>query len=145
MKRSLFVLALLAMAPGVSAEPFIGEQERLASYCAGYHEARVRELNGYLKLRCESSTSRECKAAAAELDRIQKLDARIWAFLTTQLYTAKDRSELEKAQGRKAFEKGSEDTMTCRTRGPDKRAEDLLACRETQGCTYDGRFPFLAP
>ena len=35
--------------------------------------------------------------------------------------------------------------LGCKRRSPDKRAEDLLICRESQGCLIDARFSFLPP
>ena len=55
----------MARAQGVG---FLTEQERLASYCAGVSEARMLDMNDFLKGQCTgSSTRKECRDTAEAL------------------------------------------------------------------------------
>ena len=58
------VVASQGMAQGVG---FLTEQERLASYCAGVSEARIRELDWFLKSKCAGSDRKECRDGLDEL------------------------------------------------------------------------------
>jgi hypothetical protein len=139
---SLALAASLAMAQGVG---FLTEQERLASYCAGVSEARMREFDGFLKSKCAGSDRKECRDSLDELERAQKMDRRLWGYLTSQIFTDKEHGPKEKLLSQTEMARGSDDWLGCKRRSPDKRAEDLLICRESQGCLIDARFSFLPP
>jgi hypothetical protein len=132
----------LAIAQGVG---FLTEQERLASYCAGVSEARMRELDVFLKSKCTGSDRKECRDSLDELERAQKMDRRLWGYLTGQIFTSKEHGAKEKLLSQTEMARGSDDWLGCKRRSPDKRAEDLLICRESQGCLIDARFSFLPP
>jgi hypothetical protein len=132
----------LAMAQGVG---FLTEQERLASYCAGVSEARTRELDGFLKSKCIGSDRKECRDSLDELERAQKMDRRLWGYLTSQIFTSKEHGPKEKVLSQTEMARGGDDWLGCKRRSPDKPAEDLLICRESQGCLIDARFSFLPP
>jgi len=83
----------LAIAQGVG---FLTEQERLASYCAGVSEARMRELDVFLKSKCTGSDRKECRDSLDELERAQKMDRRLWGYLTGQIFTSKEHGAKEK-------------------------------------------------
>jgi hypothetical protein len=136
------VVASQAMAQGVV---FLTEQERLASYCAGVSEARMRELDEFLKGKCAGSDRKECRDGLDELVRAQRMDSRLWAYLTKQIFTSKEQGPKEKALSQKEMSRGSDDWLACKRRPSDKAAEDLLICRESQGCLIDARFSFLPP
>ena len=151
MKLALRVLAAVMMTSALAASAaaqapsFLTEEEKLASYCAGVSESRMRALEQFLKTQCAASTRRECKDATADLARAKKLDVRLWAFLTEKIYTSDERGKLAKDLAPKMTAKGSDDWFTCQHRPPTQRPDDLLACRETQGCQVEARFPFLPP
>jgi len=134
--------ALPAIGQGVG---FLTEQERLASYCAGVSEARIRELEGFLKEKCVGSKRQECLDTQDELGRTQLKDRRLWAYLTKQIFTSKEQGPKEKVLSQKEMGRGSDDWLACKRRGREQRAEDLLICRESQGCLIDARFSFLPP
>jgi hypothetical protein len=136
----LAVVASQAAAQGVG---FLTEQERLASYCAGVSEARVRELDEFLKTKCVGSDRKECRDGVDELLRAQQMDRRLWAYLTKQVFTSKDQGPKEKVLSQKEMARGSDDWLACKRRSPNQRADDLLICRESQGCLIDSRFSFL--
>jgi len=52
-------LAMVASQAGAQGVGFLTEQERLASYCAGVSEARMRELDAFLKNKCAGSDRKE--------------------------------------------------------------------------------------
>jgi hypothetical protein len=131
-----------AIAQGVG---FLTEQERLASYCAGVSEARMRELDMFLKGKCTGSDRKECRDSLDDLERAHKMDRRLWAYLTAQIFTSKEHGPKEKLLSQTEMGRGSDDWLGCKRRSPDKRAEDLLICRESQGCLIDTRFSFLPP
>ena len=151
MKLGLRVLAAvtmtfaLAAAARAQAPTFLTEEEKLVSYCAGVSESRMRALDQFLKTQCAASTRRECKDAAADLARAKKLDVRLWAFLTEKIYTSDERGKSAKDLAPKMTAKGSDDWFACQHRLPTQRPDDLLACRETQGCQVESRFSFLPP
>jgi hypothetical protein len=136
------IVASQAVAQGVG---FLTEQERLASYCAGVSEARMRELGDFLKTKCAGSDRKECRDSLDDLERAQKMDRRLWAYLTAQIFTSKEHGPKEKLLSQTEMARGSDDWLGCKRRSPDKRAEDLLICRESQGCLIDTRFSFLPP
>ena len=131
-----------AAAQGVG---FLTEQERLASYCAGVSEARMRELDEFLKNKCTGSDRKECRETLDELVRSQRMDRRLWTYLTAQIFTSKEQGPREKVLSQKEMARGSDDWLACKRRRPDQRADDLLICRESQGCLIDARFSFLPP
>ena len=143
----VLAMAGLAMASQAAAQGvgFLTEQERLASYCAGVSEARMRELDQFLKNKCTGSDRKECRDSLDELERAQKMDRRLWAYLTAQIFTSKEHGPKEKLLSQTEMARGSDDWLGCKRRSPDKRAEDLLICRESQGCRIDARFSFLPP
>ena len=144
----LTVAALVgATVAAAVAQPvgFLTEQQRLASYCAGVSEARMRQLEGFLKNECPGSERKECRQAQADLDKAKIMDRRLWDFLTTQIYTAKDQSKNEKNWSITVMSRGSDDWTACQRRPADQRGEDPLPCREAKGCLIDARFRFLPP
>ena len=136
----LAIVAWQAWAQGVG---FLTEQERLASYCAGVSEARMRELDEFLKNKCAGSDRKECRDGLDELVRAQRMDRRLWAYLASQIFTSKEQGPKEKALSQKEMARGSDDWLACKRRRPDQRPDDLLICRESQGCLIDARFSFL--
>jgi hypothetical protein len=138
----LTIVASQAMAQGVG---FLTEQERLASYCAGVSETRMRELDEFLKNKCAGSDRKECRDGLDDLVRAQRMDRRLWGYLTGQIFTSKEQGPKEKALSQKEMARGSDDWLACKRRRPDQRADDLLICRESQGCLIDARFSFLPP
>ena len=65
------IAASQAMAQGVG---FLTEQERLASYCAGVSEARMLDMNDFLKGQCTgNSTRKECRDTAEAFVRRKRL------------------------------------------------------------------------
>jgi len=139
-------LGLVASAPGARAQGvgFLTEQERLASYCAGVSEARMLGMNDFLKGQCSGgATRKECRDTAEELEKAKIRDRRLWDYLTRQIFTSRDQGSRERTLAQRAIAKGNSDWMACKLRDPTKRAEELLICRESQGCLIDARFGFL--
>jgi hypothetical protein len=136
-------LALWAPAARAQGVGFLTEQERLASYCAGVSEARMREMTEFLQNQCTSSTRRECRDMTEELEKTKVRDRRLWDYLTRQIITSREQGKREKTLATNMIAKGNNDWLTCKRRDPGKPAEDLLICRETQGCLIDARFGFL--
>jgi hypothetical protein len=136
-------LALWAPAAGAQGVGFLTEQERLASYCAGVSEARMRDMNELLTSQCTGSTRRECRDMAEELEKAKVRDRRLWDYLTRQIITSREQGKREMTLAQNTIAKGNDDWLTCKRRDPNKPAEELLACRETQGCLIDARFGFL--
>lgn len=137
--------ALWASEAAAQGVGFLTENERLASYCAGVSEARMRDLSEFLKDQCAGSKRRECRETAAELEKAQIRDRRLWDYLARQIITSRDQGRREKALSSNAIAKGNSDWMACKQRDPGKPAEELLVCRESQGCLIDARFGFLDP
>jgi hypothetical protein len=143
-------LWMVAMALGVAsdvvAQPlsFLTEQQKLASYCAGVSESRLRELGDFMKNDCANSKRRECVKAGDDLSKAQIMDRRLWSYLN-DLYTSKDFGSRQKMLSQQAMGKGSEDWTTCKRRPPGQQADDLPVCRESLGCLIDVRFMFLPP
>jgi hypothetical protein len=131
---------LSADAQGVG---FLTEQERLASYCAGVSEARLRDMREFLKSECTGSRRRECREATEELEQAKVRDRRLWDYLTRQIITSREQGKREKTLSAVTIAKGNNDWLACRQRDPHKPAEELLACRESRGCLIDARFGFL--
>jgi hypothetical protein len=136
-------IALWAGSAGAQGVGFLTEQERLASYCAGVSEARMRFMELFLKEQCVGSTRRECKDVAESLDQAKVRDRRLWDYLTRQIFTSRDQGRKERTLAQKQIAKGNDDFLTCQRRDFGKRPEDLPACRESQGCQIDARFGFL--
>jgi hypothetical protein len=149
MKRGVYLLAaglvLTASQATGQGVGFLTEQERLASYCAGVSETRMRELEEFLKDKCTGSSRKECRETLDELVRAQRMDRRLWAYLTGQIFTSREQGPREKALSQKEMARGGDDWLACKRRGREQRAEDLLICRESQGCLIDARFSFLPP
>src|SRR3954468_12390831 len=82
-----------ASAQGVG---FLTEQERLATYCAGVSEARMRSMELFLKEQCPSSTRRECKDVAEQLATAKVRDKRLWDYMTRQIFTSRDQGRRER-------------------------------------------------
>jgi hypothetical protein len=141
------LVALSGGAPRVSAQGvgFLTEQQQLASYCAGVSESRKRELNDFIKNECAGSRRKECTAAADALGRAQILDRRLWAYRTTESFTSKDQGPRERALAQRAIDRGGNDWVACSRRPSGTSPDDLLICRESQGCLIDARFSFLPP
>ena len=138
----LVMMASQAMAQGVG---FLTEQERLASYCAGVSESRMREIDEFLRSKCAGSDRKECRDGLDDLVRAQRMDRRLWSYLTTQIFTSKEQGPKEKALSQKEMARGSDDWLACKRRPVGKSADDLMICRESQGCLIDARFSFLPP
>src|SRR5262249_31724642 len=68
---------------------------------------------------------------------------RLWGYLTAQIFTSKEHGPKEKLLSQTEMARGSDDWLGCKRRSPDKPAEDLLICRESQGWLIDARFSFL--
>ena len=139
-------LGFVATAPAARAQGvgFLTEQERLASYCAGVSEARMLEMNDFLKGQCTgSSTRKECRDAAEALERAKIRDRRLWDYLTRQIFTSREQGSRERALAQRSIAKGNGDWLACKLRDPTKRPEDLVVCRDSQGCLIDARFGFL--
>ena len=143
-------LWMAAMALGVvsdvAAQPlsFLTEQQKLASYCAGVSESRLRELGDLVKNDCANSKRRDCVKAGDDLGKAQIMDRRLWSYLN-DLYTSKDFGSRQKMLSQQSMAKGSEDLTTCKRRPPGQEADDLPVCRESLGCLIDVRFSFLPP
>ena len=73
------------------------------------------------------------------------MDRRLWAYLTAQIFTSNEQGPREKELAQRAMVKGNDDWLACKRRAPDKTAEELLICRESQGCLIGPRFSFLPP
>jgi hypothetical protein len=136
-------LAFWATAAAAQGVGFLTEQERLASYCAGVSEARLREMEEFLKTQCVGSTRPECQATAVEMEKARTRDRQLWDYLTRQVFTSRDQGRREKTLAQRAIAKGSDDWLSCKRRDPRQRPEDLLVCRDSQGCLIDARFGFL--
>ncbi len=147
---TIALVALAVVAGGTSklyaqALGFLTEQQRLASYCTGVSEVRLRELGDFIKNDCAGSTRKECVNAADELGRAQIMDRRLWTYLTTQIFASKEQGPRERALAYGAMTKGSDDWTACQRRLPRTNADDLPACRESRGCLIGTRFSFLPP
>jgi hypothetical protein len=129
-----------AKAQGVG---FLTENERLASYCAGVSEARMRELSEFLKAQCVSSSRKECREATEELEKAKVRDRRLWDYLTRQVLNSRDHGRREKRLMEASVAKGNADWLACKRRDYGKRPEELLVCRDSDGCRIDARFDFL--
>ncbi|CAN5388298.1 hypothetical protein BH10PSE6_BH10PSE6_07360 [soil metagenome] len=141
----LVVVALALWGPSASAQGvgFLTENERLASYCAGVSEARMRDMAEFLTNQCAGSTRRECRETAAELEKAKVRDQRLWDYLTRQIITSREQGKREKTLSQTTIAKGNNDWLTCKRRDPRQPAEELLVCRESQGCLIEARFGFL--
>lgn len=136
-------LALWAAAAEAQGVGFLTEQERLASYCAGVSESRMRNMELFLKEQCTGSTRRECKDIAEQLATAKVRDKRLWDYLTRQIFTSRDQGRKERTLAQRQIAKGNDDWLTCERRDFGKKPEDLLVCRDSQGCLIDARFGFL--
>jgi hypothetical protein len=103
----------------------------------------MRELGELLKGDCAASTRRECKDVAGTLEQARLRDRRLWDYLTRQIFTSRDQGRRERTLAQTQIAKGNDDWLTCKRRDPTKRPEELLVCREVQGCLIDARFGFL--
>src|SRR5689334_12416897 len=119
----LLLVASQAAAQGVG---FLTEQERLASYCAGVSESRMRDLDEFLKSQCAGSDRTECRDSLDELVRAQRMDRRLWGYLTVQIFTSKEQGPKEKSLSQKEVARGSDDWLACKRRRPDQKVDDLL-------------------
>jgi len=129
-----------AVAQGVG---FLTEQQRLASYCTGVSQARLRETELFLKEQCAGSTRRDCKDAADALDQAKLRDRRLWDYLTRHIFTSRDQGRRERTLARNQIAKGNDDWLACQRRDPTQQPEELPVCRESRGCLIDLRFGFL--
>jgi hypothetical protein len=137
---SLALGGAMAQAQGVG---FLTEQERLASYCAGVSEARIREMSEFLKAQCTGSSRKECREVSDELEKAKVRDRRLWDYLTRQIFTSKEQGRREKALAQTAIAKGNADWLACKRRDFGTPPEALLVCRDSDGCQIDARFGFL--
>jgi hypothetical protein len=141
----LLIAGMMLWVPAAGAQGvgFLTEHERLASYCAGVSEARMRDMNAFLKNQCTGSKRRECRETAEELEKAKVRDRRLWDYLTRQIITSREQGKREKMLSTATIAKGDSDWLTCKQRDPRKPAEELRVCRESQGCLMDARFGFL--
>ena len=103
----------------------------------------MRSLELFLKEQCASSTRRECKDVAEQLETAKVRDKRLWDYLTRQIFTSRDQGRRERTLAQRQIAKGNDDFLSCERRDFGKRPEDLLVCRDSQGCQIDARFGFL--
>jgi hypothetical protein len=136
-------LAMASQPAGAQGVGFLTENERLASYCAGVSEARMREMSEFLKSQCASSSRRECRETTEELEKTRVRDQRLWDYLTRQIVNSRDHGRREKRLMEASIAKGNADWLACKRREFGKRPEELLVCRDTEGCRIDARFDFL--
>lgn len=136
-------MAMWAPVAGAQGVGFLTEQERLASYCAGVSDARMRDMSEFLKSQCTNSKRRECRDAAEELEKAKVRDRRLWDYLTRQIITSREQGKRERTLSTATIAKGGSDWLTCKQRDVRKPGEELLACREVQGCLIEARFGFL--
>ena len=144
----LFLLAAVCgFAPQLSAQSlsFLTEQQKIASYCAGVSESRLRELGDFVKNQCVGSSRKECVTASDNLVKQQILDRRLWDYLKSDVYAYKSSGERQKMLSQEAMGKGSEDWLACKRKLPGQAPEDVPACREVQGCQSPQRLTFLPP
>jgi hypothetical protein len=139
----IVAMALWAPAAGAQGVGFLTEQERLASYCAGVSDARMRDMGEFLENRCAGSKRRECREMAAELEKAKVQDRRLWDYLTRQIITSREQGKREKTLSANTIAKGNNDWLACRQRDPRKPADELPVCRESQGCLMEARFGYL--
>jgi hypothetical protein len=142
--------ACLAWAAGTTAVDaqgvgFLTEQQRFASYCTGVTEARMRELNDFLKNECANSRRKQCMTASEELARAKTLDRRLWAYLTANIFASKEQGPLERALAQRSMDKGANDRDTCRRNPNGADSDQLAVCRESRSCRGEARFTFLPP
>lgn len=143
---SIAMLGLVAdRAAPAQGVGFLTEQQRLASYCTGVFEARMRDLNDFIKVDCAGPRRKECDRAADELGRAQIMDRRLWAYLTRDIFASKDQGPRERALAYAAMTKGGDDWAACKRHSPQADADRYPACREPQGCLDPARFQFLPP
>jgi hypothetical protein len=140
----LAITATAGVAAAALAQPvgFLTEQQRLASYCAGVSEARMRQLETFIKSECASSQRRECREATDNLDKQKVMDRRLWDFLKEEIYNNKDQGKNERKWSITVMSRGSDDWTSCQ-RLPVNQRGDTLPCREANGCLIDTRFRFL--
>ena len=136
-------LGLACPPAGAQGVGFLTEQERLASYCAGVSEARMREMELFLKEQCAGSTRRECGETVETLSHARLRDRRLWDYLTRQIFTSRDQGRRERTLAQRQIARGNDDWLACQRRDSTKRPEEFLPCRESQGCLIDARFHFL--
>jgi hypothetical protein len=144
----LVLLAMLCgLTAGASAEPlsFLTEQQKLASYCAGVSESRLRELRDFIKSQCASSSRRECITASEDLSKAENMDDRLWKYLKADVYAYKSSGERQKLLSQEAMGKGGEDWLACKRRLRGQAPEDLPACRQVQSCLNPQGLTFLPP
>jgi len=140
------VPAVIGIASAAVAQPlsFLTEQQKLASYCAGVSETRLRELGEFIKNDCANPKRRECVKANDDLVKAQIMERRLWAYLDP-LLQSKDFGARQKMLSQQSMAKGGDDWTACKRRPPGQQADDLPACRESMGCLIDARFMFLPP
>src|SRR4051812_21113513 len=109
-------VALCAAAAAAQGVGFLTEQERLASYCAGVSESRVRNMEQFLKEQCAGSTRPECKTTAVALEAAKVRDRRLWDYLTRQVFTSRDQGRRERTLAQRQIAKGNDDWLTCERR-----------------------------
>lgn len=103
----------------------------------------MRDMGEFLKNQCAGSTRRECREMAEELEKAKVRDRRLWDYLTRQIITSREQGKREKTLATNTIAKGNNDWLTCKRRDPRQPSEELLVCRETEGCLIDARFGFL--
>ena len=119
-------------------------EAELANPAGGFDQVRFTALvKERAQLEETAATYRRYRKTLDELERAQKMDRRLWAYLTAQIFNSKDHGPKEKLLSQTEMSRGSDDWLGCKRRSPDKPAEDLLICRESQGCLIDARFSFL--
>ena len=114
-------LAAWASAARAQGVGFLTEQARLASYCAGVSEARMLDMNDFLKGQCAgNSTRKECRDTAEALEPAKIRDRRLWDYLTRQIFTSKEQGSRERALAQRSIAKGN------------RRLDGLQAARSDQ-------------
>ncbi|MCW5735424.1 MAG: hypothetical protein KIS73_14925 [Enhydrobacter sp.] len=142
---AVLIVGMAMWSPAATAQGvgFLTEHERLSSYCAGVFDARIRDINEFLKSQCTNSKRRDCREAAEELEKAKVRDRRLWDYLTRQIITSREQGKRERTLSTAAIAKGGSDWLACKQRDVRKPAEELLACREVQICLIEAHFDFL--
>jgi hypothetical protein len=95
--------------PEGSGEGLVHEKAKAPTIAPGVSEARMRELDEFLKNKCAGSDRKECRDGLDELVRAQRMDRRLWAYLPSQIFTSKEQGPKEKALSQKEMARGSDD------------------------------------
>ncbi len=115
----LLIVGVVLWAPALGAQGvgFLTEQERLASYCAGVFEARMRDMSEFLKNQCAGSTRRECRAMAED-SRRRRCTIAACGTIARQIIASREQGKREKALSTNTIAKGHNDWLTSKQRDP---------------------------